>query len=71
MRLEPKGSAAAIDLDDYRRAIDELVPLAEADFAANRAHIELFFQEKVAPRQRFHTESLATHEAPGPASGST
>ena len=71
VRLEPKGSAAAIDLDDYRRAIDELVPLAEADFAANRAHIELFFQEKVAPRQRFYTESLATHEAPGPASGST
>lgn len=55
LRLEPKGEAAAIELDDWRRATDELVPLAEADFAANIGEIGFFFREKVSPRHRFYT----------------
>jgi patatin-like phospholipase/acyl hydrolase len=62
LRLEPHGEAAAIDLDDWRAAVDQLVPLAEADFATNRADIEMFFKGKVAPRHRFYTEPITKHE---------
>src|SRR5437016_14149696 len=50
LRLEPTGDAAAIDLDDWASAVAQLVPLARTDFESNRAQIESFFREKVAPR---------------------
>jgi patatin-like phospholipase/acyl hydrolase len=59
LRLEPSGEAASIDLDDWPAAVDQLVPLAEADFASHRARIETFFAGKVAPRHRFYTEQSA------------
>lgn len=59
LRLEPQGEAAAIELDDWRRATDVLMPVAEADFTANRENIERFFREKVAPRHRFYTGGSA------------
>lgn len=55
LRLEPTGSAAAIDLDDWRAAVDRLVPLAQEDFVTHRSEIEAFFREPVAPRHRFYT----------------
>jgi hypothetical protein len=39
LRLEPEGRAAAIDLDDWRAAVDQLVPLADADFATKGRNI--------------------------------
>jgi len=62
LRLEPKGDAAAIGLDDWRAAVDKLVPLAEADFATNRAAIATYFEETVAPRHRFYTEPVTKHD---------
>lgn len=59
LRLEPTGRAAGIDLDDWRSAVDQLVPLAEADFAANKQSIEHYFSCKVAPRHRFYTSGSA------------
>jgi patatin-like phospholipase/acyl hydrolase len=56
VRLEPTGAAAAIELDDWKSAVTHLVPLARTDFESNRAQIETFFREKVAPRHRFYTE---------------
>jgi uncharacterized protein len=55
LRLEPTGNSAAIELDDWVSAIDQLVPLAELDFVKNRAQIELFFKENVAPRERYYS----------------
>ena len=55
LRLEPSGAAAEIDLDDWAAAASQLVPLAVADFEQNRAAIEIFFQDKVAPRERHYT----------------
>jgi hypothetical protein len=55
LRLEPTGTAAAIELDDWKSAVTQLVPLAKTDFESNRAQIEGFFREKVAPRHRFYT----------------
>jgi patatin-like phospholipase/acyl hydrolase len=62
LRLEPNGDAAAIELDDWRSAVDQLVPLAEADFVANRTDIELFFRTRVEPRHRFYTDPITSHE---------
>ncbi|MDF3153248.1 CBASS cGAMP-activated phospholipase [Mesorhizobium sp. XAP10] len=62
LRLEPTGEAAAIALDDWRSAVDNLVPLAKADFEAHRAEIAAFFQEKVEPRHRFYTEPITKYE---------
>jgi len=55
LRLEPWGSAAAIEIDDWRTAADQLVPAGNADFATHRARIEVFFRTKVAPRERFYS----------------
>jgi patatin-like phospholipase/acyl hydrolase len=64
LRLEPKREAAGIDLDDYRRAVDDLIPLAEGDFTAERTRIEPFFREKVAPRHRFYTNPITAYDGP-------
>ena len=55
LRLEPRGVAAEIDLDDWRGAVTTLPQLAESDFGANRNRIAALFTEKVAPRHRFYT----------------
>jgi hypothetical protein len=55
LRLEPIGSPAAIELDDWRSAKDQLPPLASADFYENKSAIAEFFRSKVAPRHRFYT----------------
>lgn len=55
LRLEPTGEAAAIDLDDWQSAVDQLIPLAESDFVTHRANIEKFFTTPVEPRHRFYT----------------
>jgi patatin-like phospholipase/acyl hydrolase len=55
LRLEPTGAAAAIDLDDWQSSLDQLMPLGESDFVKHRPQIEVFFQERVAPRERYYT----------------
>ncbi len=55
LRLEPKGVAADIDLDDWRAAITQLPQLAKADYAAHKERIASLFIEKVAARNRFYT----------------
>jgi uncharacterized protein len=55
LRLEPKGQAAEIDIDDWRAAITLLPPLAKADYEANKCRIASLFTRKVAPRHRFYT----------------
>jgi uncharacterized protein len=57
LRLEPKGMAAGIDIDDWRAAITQLPPLAKSDYEANKDRIASLFTEKVAPRHRFYTKS--------------
>jgi hypothetical protein len=56
LRLEPEGSAAAIDLDDWASAVAQLPDIAKRDLAANRETIAGFFRSKVAPRHRFYTK---------------
>lgn len=63
LRLEPIGDAASIELDDWRSAVDQLVPLAEENFLENREQIESFFTTKVEPRHRFYTHPITKHEA--------
>lgn len=58
LRLEPIGDAAAIELDDWASAVQQLVPLAKGDFDNNSTRITAFFQEKVTPRHRFYTEPV-------------
>jgi hypothetical protein len=55
LRLEPKGVAADIDLDDWRAAITQLPQLAKVDYAAHKERIASLFIEKVAARNRFYT----------------
>lgn len=56
LRLEPRGAAAAIDLDDWRSAVAALPQLAGTDFEMNQEQIAAFFGERVAPRERYYTE---------------
>jgi patatin-like phospholipase/acyl hydrolase len=56
LRLEPEGSAAAIDLDDWASSLAQLPDIAKRDLAANRERIAGFFRSKVAPRHRFYTK---------------
>jgi hypothetical protein len=55
LRLEPKGAAAEIDLEDWRGAVTTLPPLANSNFEANNERIASLFIEKVVPRYRFYT----------------
>lgn len=55
LRMEPKGSGAEIDLDDWRSAITQLPALARSDYEANKERIASLFTNKVAPRDRFYT----------------
>lgn len=59
LRLEPEGEDAAIELDDWRAAVDRLVPLAEAHYDAHRASIASFFERPVDPRHRFYSNPIA------------
>lgn len=56
LRMEPLGPAAKIELDDWGAAVEQLVPLAKADFEETRLRISAFFNENVSPRHRFYTE---------------
>ena len=55
LRLEPTGTAATIELDDWKSAVTQLVPLANIDFQDHHAKIAAFFTQKVKPRHRFYT----------------
>ena len=55
LRLEPAGSDACIEMDDYDSAFARLPVLAARDFEANREEIARFFVGTVAPRERHHS----------------
>ncbi|WP_050401022.1 CBASS cGAMP-activated phospholipase [Bradyrhizobium embrapense] len=55
LRLEPKGAAAEIDLNDWSGAKNVLPSLGKSDYESNRTRIASLFVEKVAPRHRFYT----------------
>lgn len=55
-RIEPTGDSAAIEMDDYDRAITTLPDLAHQDFDDFREELAWFFQETVSPRERHYSE---------------
>lgn len=57
LRIEPTGSDAAIEMDDYNAAFASLPKLAATDFASHQAGIVPFFSETVAQRERHYTKA--------------
>ncbi len=55
LRLEPTGSAAAIELDDWEAAVKTLPQMANLHFNKNKQTIQKFFELEAEPRQRFYT----------------
>lgn len=55
LRLEPQGSDAAIEMDDYDAAFARLPALAAEDFARHREAIGHFFAQAVLPRERHYS----------------
>jgi uncharacterized protein len=49
-RIEPILVGPPIELDDYRRAMDELLPVVSASVAAHRDRIEEMFLKTTAER---------------------
>ena len=50
IRIDPTLVGAPIELDDYRRSIDELLPAVSAAVASHREHVgEMFLKAKTAP----------------------
>ena len=56
LRIEPKGKAAAIEMDDYDLAFAHLPEVAQQDFGIHREEISAFFRSMVAPRERHHSK---------------
>lgn len=54
LRIEPSGTAAAIEMDDYNAAYAMLPELAARDFAAHRDSLAPFFEDVVQPRERHY-----------------
>jgi patatin-like phospholipase/acyl hydrolase len=54
LRLEPHGSAARLEMDDYDQAFVQLPFLAQQEFALRRDAIARFFAREVASRERHH-----------------
>jgi patatin-like phospholipase/acyl hydrolase len=50
VRIEPSLVGGPIDLDDYRRAVNELLPVVSNAVAAHRARVQtMFLSDRVAP----------------------
>ena len=54
LRLEPKGQAATIELDDYDRAVEHLPNAAQEDFGIHREALDEFFHAITSPRERHY-----------------
>ncbi len=50
VRIEPTLVGPPIELDDYRRAMDELLPTVSTSVAAHRARVEEMFLKRSADR---------------------
>ncbi len=50
VRIEPAVSAAPIELDDYRRAVNELLPAVSGTVAAHRDRVQMMFLFEKAER---------------------
>lgn len=57
LRVEPKGDAAFIELDDYDGALKVLPDLAQADFDMARERIAEMLARTAAPRERHHSRN--------------
>jgi len=55
VRIEPKGDAALVEMDDYDGAFKILPEAARALFRSNEAVLERFFAQTVAPREKHHS----------------
>lgn len=55
VRLEPQGESAAIDLDDYDRALATMPALADADFGSQKEQLSRFFIEPASARERHYS----------------
>lgn len=54
VRVEPSGTPASIELDDYDGAFAQLPDLAAEQFEIHRECIARFFDRRVSERERFH-----------------
>jgi len=52
LRVEPKGTDASIEIDDYDAALAHLPALAAAHFQRDAERISEFFRTPAAPRER-------------------
>jgi uncharacterized protein len=50
LRVEPMSVGAPIELDDYTRAMNGLLPASVASVAAHRAHVQEMFLRDVATK---------------------
>jgi patatin-like phospholipase/acyl hydrolase len=57
LRLEPVGSSASIEMDDYDAAFSVLPAVARSDFTASKNDFRRFFAEGVSPRERHYTRA--------------
>ena len=61
LRIEPSNVGSPIELDDYRRAADELLPAAAASVAAYRAQVQqMFLRDAAAKLCRCRHPSIIT-----------
>lgn len=54
-RLEPTGTDASIEMDNFDGAFAKLPGLAARDFESNREGIKPFFNDTVSPRERHYS----------------
>lgn len=59
LRLEPVGSSASIEMDDYDVAFSVLPAAARSDFTASKNDLRRFFAEGVSPRERHYTRAAS------------
>ena len=50
VRIEPSLTGGPIELDDYRRAVNELLPVVNDAAMANRARVQTMFLARLADR---------------------
>ena len=58
LRIEPTGSDADVEMDDYDGAFSKLPSLAREKFAQNHDAIAIFFTSQASPRERHYSEPI-------------
>lgn len=55
LRIEPSPCAAAVELDDWKKALKVMAPEAVSAFAQNEFRLREFFRAPVQPRERHYS----------------